>query len=202
MNLNVVVDLDGVITNLDYFKTKRTAHPLLDVNHFSIKETRFLNGVFALGVSFYSKHARVRPGASEVIHTLKNQGDTISILTKRMFSADNTKTGEKIRTLCEAHLIQHDIPYDNLMFTTGTKVAECTELKADVIIEDNPRNILVLANAGFKVICFRTPYNGIIQANGKNIFVAENWEEVYTNIELIRKRKEYLDNMQLVKGVK
>ena len=199
MKLNIVIDIDGVITSLDFLKAKKDKHTVLDASHDKIKQNKVKKRLIALGIHLYSKHAKVRENASKVILDLKEQGDQINILTKRLFAADEDKIGYKIKSAVEDHLTKNNIYYDNLIFTTGNKVKECLELNTDIVIEDNPFNIIALAKAGFKVICFATPYNKMIAEDMKNIYIANNWEDVYNKIELIRKKKEVNQEFTLKK---
>jgi len=191
MNLIIVVDIDGVITDLDWLKKKKkNKKAILDLNLQSLYKFFLIKRILAAGICFYSQRAKVRNEASEVIRDLINCGDDITIMTKRLLTNCDDNIGAKIKNLVELHLLEHDIPYHDICYTSGDKVEECLALEADVIIEDSPKNIKALAAAGIVVICFRTPYNENIIADNKTIFEARNWHEVYLRIEEIRKIKE------------
>jgi uncharacterized HAD superfamily protein len=187
--MNIGIDIDGVITNLDFIKMgNKEKHTILDTNPaMKYQNNKLIREVLYHGIKLYSKHAKVRNDASKIINSLKNDGDKIHIITRRQFASEDSKKGNKIRTLVELHLINHDIPYDSITFTNGDKIKECLEEKIDVMIEDNPITAMKLTSY-IPVIVFDTPYNFFL--SGNNIYHAKSWEDVY---EIISQyfRKQY-----------
>lgn len=190
--MNVGVDIDGVITNLDFIKSsKKEKHTILDTNPaVTYKNNSLINFCLFKGISFYSKHAIIRNEASDIIKDLKNNGSRIHIITKRQFASENSPRGEKIRNLTKLHLLNHDIPYDTISFTDGNKLKECLDLNIDVMIEDNPDAIKHLS-LFIPVIVFDTPYNqGIL---GDNIYRAHDWLAVKKIIDELNHKKYVLE---------
>ena len=173
MKIIGVIDIDGTITNLDFFKLTNKATILdANLNRFNIKIFRLILYKIVL---LYSKNIKTRDNVKYALNELKNNNTEINFLTRRPFASENTKEGAIIKELIETSLIINDIPYDNIYYTNGNKLSECLTLNADFIIEDSPKNIMFLSNY-LPVIVIDTPYNKGIY--GKNIYRAKDWLEV------------------------
>ena len=110
------------------------------------------------------------PGARRYLRKLSDEGYRIRIITHRLFihyfhAAAVQQTVE--------WLDHHGIPYWDLCF-----MMEKDEVGAHVYVEDSPRNVSKLREAGHFTICF---------ANSTNTEVAEpraaSWEGVYTFVQ-------------------
>lgn len=184
MKIVGVIDIDGTITNLNSFKlSNKTSLLDMNLNNFNIK---ILKLILYKIVLIYSRNIKIRENVRIALNELKNSNIEINFLTKRPFASENSPKGDLIKRLIETSLIVNEIPYDNIYYTDGNKLAECTLLNADFIIEDSPKNIMFLSNY-LPVIVIDTPYNrGIF---GKNIYRANNWLEVPGIVENICKNK-------------
>ena len=173
MKIIGVIDIDSTITNLDFFKLTNKATILdANLNRFNIKIFRLILYKIVL---LYSKNIKTRDNVKYALNELKNNNTEINFLTRRPFASENTKEGAIIKELIETSLKINEIPFDNIYYTSGTKLEECQSLHADFIIEDSPKNIMFLSNY-LPVIVIDTPYNKGIY--GKNIYRAKNWLEV------------------------
>lgn len=176
--MNVGIDIDGVITNLDFIKQgkRKDRHTVLDTNPaLTYQNNKLINYLLYRGICLYSKHAVVRDNASKVINNLKNEQCKIYIITKRQFASENNLKGEKVRKLVELHLLEHEIPYDSITYTDGNKLKECLELGIDILIEDNPY-IAQVVSKYIPVILLETPYNK--DTNEDNILHATSWVDI------------------------
>ena len=182
-----IIDIDGVITNLDFMKNKAISTKILNLSHNHTIDNKLLNELFYKICLMVVKNYRLRPFVKEVITALKNVGTEINIVTKRPFATDDCKEGQMIRTLTETLLDDAEIPYDRLFYSDGDKSFECDDLNADFIIEDNPGTVEELSKHT-KVLLFDTPYNQGIE--GENIYRVANWVEVYQTIQRLFPLKE------------
>jgi len=214
MEFTVIVDIDGVITNIDFFKyieplkhlspsnimkllknKKEEIHVMSDMEPEKIINSKIKSRILYPGIALYSRKAKIRSNASIVINDLVEEDCNVVIMTKRPFGTEEGKMGDKIRGHVVKHLASNDIPYNKIRYVKSSKVEECIEEAADVIIEDSPKNIIALAEAGFKVICFRTCYNKHITEDIENVYVAENWDNVYSIIHTLRDDKFLVEEM-------
>lgn len=184
MKIVGVIDIDGTITNLDFFKLTNKATILdMNLNRFNIKIFRLI--LFKI-VLIYSKNIKTRENVKYALKELRNNNIEINFLTRRPFASEDSQEGNIIKELIETSLIINEIPYDNIYYTNGNKLTECIALNADFIIEDSPKNIVFLSNY-LPVIVIDTPYNRGI--SGKNIYRANDWLEVPKIVDKICKNK-------------
>ena len=119
--MNIGIDIDGVITNIDFLGILGKNKPILDKESSNLKVNNFLiRKILYKGIAFYSKHSKLRSDAAKYINLLKDDGNRITIITKRRFAGEETKEGKDIRSLVEVFLIEQGIPYDKIVFSNGT----------------------------------------------------------------------------------
>lgn len=191
MKIVGVIDIDGTITNLDFFKlTNKSTFLDINFNNLNIKILKyFLYKIILL----YSKNIKTRENVKYSLNELKRYNTEINFLTKRPFVCDQSPKGNLIKELIETSLIINEIPYDNIYYTSGNKLSECLSLNADFIIEDSPKNIMFLSNY-LPVIVIDTPYNRGIY--GKNIYRAKDWLEVPNIVLSICQNKKSPKNLK------
>jgi 5'-nucleotidase len=91
------------------------------------------------------------PGVSEVLWELSDAGVWIRIITHRlMFNGAHEVSAADTA----AWLDRHRIPYRDLCF-----MGDKPNVGADVYVDDSPRNIAALRDAGRTAIVFDQPYN-------------------------------------------
>ena len=96
--MNIGIDIDGVITNIDFLGILGKNKPILDKESSNLKVNNFLiRKILYKGIAFYSKHSKLRSDAAKYINLLKDDGNRITIITKRRFAGEETKEGKDIR---------------------------------------------------------------------------------------------------------
>ena len=193
--MRIGIDIDGVLTdveryNIDHFSKyciKNKIEFKIEPNNYNLfkifnvlKEHE--NSFWNESLFPYAKEHPIRPFASEVIKNLKNKGHEIYIITARSLTNKNTKLGEEMRNTVKAWLDSNDVYYDKLIFSKGdneTKLNEITEEKIDLMIEDNPNNIIELSKI-IPVLCYNASYN--VDCKGNNIIRVYSWYDIYQNI--------------------
>ena len=179
-----VIDIDGTITNLNYYTFfKKSSLIDFDISHSNKKILRLQLYKITL---IYSRIIKMRLYVKIALNELKKRGIEINLLTKRPFAFEDTHEGNIIKEIIKMSLDINEIPYDNIYYTDGDKLIECMDLNADIIIEDSPKNISFLANY-LPVIVINTPYNKHI--NGFNIYRANNWLDVITIVDKLYEKK-------------
>lgn len=185
--MNIGIDIDGVITNVDFLGIFGKKKPILDRDSKSLRVNNpLIKKILYKGITFYSKHSTLRSDAAKYISLLKDEGNNIIIITKRKFASENTKEGERIRKLAELYLLERDIPYDKIIFSEGNKLDDCIKENVTIMLEDSPKNSKIISER-IPVIIMDTPYNK--DTSGSNIFRVTSWEEAYATLSLLGKRK-------------
>lgn len=185
--MNIGIDIDGVITNIDFLGILGKKKPILDKESSNLKVNNFLiRKMLYKGIAFYSKHSKLRSDAAKYINLLKDDGNRITIITKRRFAGEETKEGKDIRSLVEVFLIEQGIPYDKIVFSKGDKLDACLKEKVTVMLEDSPRNSKAISKR-VPVIIMDTPYNR--DTISDNIYRVTSWKEAYALLSTLGKRK-------------
>lgn len=125
--------------------------------------------------------AKVKENAKEVIQRLREEGNTIYIITARIkpHFKEPYETTQKF-------LQKNGIVYDELLVGSTNKKQFCIENNIDVMIDDEPQNINPISQI-IPVIAIRAIYNE--HCEGNNIIKANNWSEVYNIIDKIKKER-------------
>ena len=64
--MNIGIDIDGVITNIDFLGILGKKKPILDKESSNIKVNNFLiRKILYKGIAFYSKHSKLRSDAAK-----------------------------------------------------------------------------------------------------------------------------------------
>lgn len=92
----------------------------------------------------------MRPGYRESIKAVKDMGHTIVVATDRTFG----RSPEVSQALTYAWFEQHDIPFDEMIFTADKTQANC-----DFFIEDKVENFLALQEDGTSAWLLTRPWN-------------------------------------------
>lgn len=123
--------------------------------------------------------AEVKENAKEIIKKLKDEGNTIYIISSRampMFKMPYETT--------EKFLKDNGIVYDKLLVGKIEKKGSCIENKFDIFIEDEPKYIMQMSEF-IPVIAFDEIYNK--KCVGDNIIKVTSWNEIYNIINKIKK---------------
>lgn len=115
-------------------------------------------------------YASIEPfaGVSDAIWKLKREHDyRIFVITSRF-----VMNGQNAKVISDTGLWldKHNIPYDDIMFTSSK-----VNVLADVYIDDSKHNILSLQEAGRNTIVYDRSYNQ--ELTGPRV---RNWDEAYS----------------------
>lgn len=124
--------------------------------------------------------AKVKENAKEVIQRLREEGNTIYIITARIkpHFKEPYETTQKF-------LQKNGIEYDELLVGSTNKKQFCIENNIDVMIDDEPQNINQISPL-LPVIVFKAVHNE--ECEGNNIIKVDTWNEVYDIIKKIDKK--------------
>lgn len=107
------------------------------------------------------------PGAVETVRAWREQGHWIHITSHREVTT---------RVATERWLGEIGLPYDDL-HCSYDKVARCSQLGIDLLVDDSPVNIALALEAGMACATLRHPWNEHLDgANG--VTVADDWADL------------------------
>lgn len=194
--MRIGIDIDGVITNfeqyvLDYFGKYCVENNIeYNINEFDYLTEKTFNVSSNITDEFwkaflehYAINEEPRRFAGEVIKKLKQEGNEIYIITARWTTNRDDEIGQKMRNIVKDWLLKYDIVYDKLIFSKGNneeKKQELMDNKIDLMIEDNPNNIMQLSKI-VSIICYHTQYNK--NCSGDNITRCYCWYDIYNKIK-------------------
>lgn len=118
--------------------------------------------------------AMIKSNAQKVIQKLKQEGNTIYIITARK-QIGNRNPYE----LTQRFLQKNNIQYDKLVVQKDKKQV-CVDNNIKVLIDDEPQNINSVSQV-IPVIVFEARHNQ--KCNGNNIIKVNTWDEVYNIIK-------------------
>lgn len=124
------------------------------------------------------------PDANSVIQKLKDQGDIIHFITARLMNIEGCDT-EKIT---KESLRKNNIPYDFLDLHISNKLEFFKKNNIDICIEDSYETCKELTDIGIQSILVTTKMNE--QIDSGNIPRANNWNEIYKEIQKIKLLKD------------
>ena len=196
--MKIGIDIDGVLTDieqwqLDYGSKFYYENYGLGIKNYKGYETNEIFDVdIKLDDEFWNKYFReysinleARKFANEVIDKLKEDGHEIYIITARgsfLSHLANVMTIEENRNIVLNWLKINQRHYDNIIFSPEDKFEICKENNISIMIEDKVENINNISKI-IPVVCFNAAYNK--ECNGKNIFRAYTWYDVYRKIKEI-----------------
>ena len=119
------------------------------------------------------KESRPKPGAAEVIHGLRKDGNKIVLITARGEKNFSGIVAENERVLKKA-----GIEYDVLVYDSADKVDACRENGVEVFVDDSPKNCVeVKRELGIPVIGFESDITRE-DLHKAGIPSVNNWEEL------------------------
>lgn len=183
--MKIGIDVDGVLTDIEkfqlfygkkFFKNKYdmevknpTAYDIKQIFNCSDKQSK----------KFWSKYIwkycikqEMREYAKEEIDKLREDND-IYIITSRVYTTDNGIKGALFRGMLKFWLRKNRFKYDKIFFcseknTSKEKLNICLKEKVDILVDDNPDNLLLIKKE-IPVICF-----------------SATWNEMYSQLECCR----------------
>lgn len=188
--MNIGIDIDGVL--LDSEKVFRTAAELYNTIKLgnrairSYEEPRVQekynwteDEIKEFADKYFiecSKVSNFMPYVKETIDLLKKDGHKLIIITAR------GKDKEEMKKIAEEKFKQEGLIFDKYYWAINEKADICVKENIDVMIDDNYRNCLSIAEKGIKILYFRD--TGIKKLE-ENEFIKEvhNWGEIYNYIK-------------------
>lgn len=201
--MRIGIDIDGVLTNyLKYCQEAGTKWckenkkgMMIDPNAYDTTNMFGWNSLTDLkfwkeNIFDYAENNPVMENASKIIKKLKEENNTIYIITARWLASSKTnkvfncteQTREKMRNTVINWLLKNKIDYDYVIFSEEDKSKYIKENDIDIMIDDSVRNVLSLSKIT-KVICYDWPYNKEVE--GTNIYRCYNWNDIYDKIKEI-----------------
>lgn len=199
VKVNIGIDLDGVLTNYRKFAIEQgqkycqentkgklenpEAYYMKDMYNWDEKTDYdfWIKNIF-----IYATENPAIQGASENIKKLKEDGNTIFIITARKFATPDDdceqEIKEKMKKMVKEWLAKNKIEYDYIIFSKEDKSKNIIENDIDVMIEDSPNNVKKLSKLT-KIICLDWPYNKGIEND--NIYRCYNWNEIYETVKTL-----------------
>lgn len=141
-------------------------------------ESKFLNKYYKNVL----EECTMLPNANKVIQRLKDEGNIIHFITARLMNIDGCDT-EKIT---RESLANFGIPYDSLHLHVNDKITFFKENDIDLCIEDSYKTCKESVDNGIKAILMTTKLNE--QVNAGEITRVNNWDEIYSEIQKIKKK--------------
>ena len=116
--------------------------------------------------------------ASKFLKKLHNDGHTLTIITSRTHSSEQSEKGERMRASLQKWFNKHDIYFVEIYYSNEIigKVDLVKKSKIDVMIDDSVRNINEISEH-VPVIIFKNPANK--KAKGENKIIANSWKDIY-----------------------
>lgn len=195
------IDIDGVLTDFEKWQLEVGSKFFIKYNkNIVVPEGYDSDTVFNVTKEMdsefwhdylydYAKNEPARKFTGEVIDKLRDEGYEIYIITARYLTDRNDDLGEEMRNIVVNWLKENHINYDKIIFSSEDKFKVCEENNIDILIEDKVENINNISKI-IPVICFNASYNKI--CNGKNIFRAYTWYDVYYQITHVIENKEII----------
>ena len=199
--MKIGIDVDGVLTNVEQFCVDYVTKYCVENNvNYNINASEYdISKTFNIGdeqknnfwkeyLAFYAVNEKARPFAAEVIKKLKEQGHEIYIITARLLTNRDDEIGDNMRKLVKEWLHDNNIVYDKLIFCKEKKerkIQEIRDTKVDIMIEDNPDNIMELSNI-VPIFCYHATYNE--KCFNENIIRCYSWYDIYNKINNFIKR--------------
>lgn len=120
-------------------------------------------------------------GAPENVRLLK-RNHRISIVTARDDNYAGKYNGKQMKTDTLLWFKENQIPFDDIFFASHDKAKVCQEQGIDILIDDDPKNIIPCADSGIPVIIFGQSYNESLIGYPNTIW-KDNWTDIRNTIE-------------------
>lgn len=192
--MRIGIDIDGVLTNViryacDYgskYFFEKYGELDININAWSLKDMFGVSDeedkeCWLSLVKNYSMNEPARPFAAEIIKKMRKENNEIYIITARSASKWDDEDGEMNHILIQ-WLKNNHIQYDKLIISND-KLEMCKKYHINIMVEDKTENINSISTE-LPVICFHENHNKNL--NGKNIYRAYSWYDVYYKYLLIK----------------
>ncbi len=191
--MKIGIDIDGVI-----FDTERALRFYADYwSYFTLGKDRIKNDDFTQEhcfnwteeekTDFYenqfntiTENANLMIGAKEILAKLKEDGHKLYLITLRGYYRE----GEK--AVADKKLKQIGVEFDGIFWAVKDKADKCKELGIDVMIEDNPDNILQYKGKNISVLYLKEePSKEVVM---QNVTKVNSWMDIYRQILKLSKK--------------
>lgn len=189
--LHIGIDIDSTINKAHYYDMIHAKQFMVDKNITPPKELNLnachVKEIFGLSEKQYREYMELyfpwnckynipEPGAPENIRLLK-RNHRISIVTARDDNYSGKYSGQEMKKDTIDWFNKYEIPYDDIFFASHDKAKVCKENHIDILIDDDPNNIIPCADEGIPVIIFGHPYNESLIGYPNTIW-RDNWTEI------------------------
>lgn len=195
--MNIGIDIDGVLVDLEKFSTDYGTKMCIEegwkieINPEGYYETEKFNWTKEQEEKFWNKYllkyieeTTAREFSAEIIHKLRQENNKIYIITARNESGLPPEAYGKMQQITKKWLSKNKIEYDKIIFAKDEeKLQKCLESNVNVMIEDNPNNILNISKK-LPVIKYNCIYNE--KMTEKNVTTSYSWYQIY---DIINKMK-------------
>lgn len=149
------VDVDGVLVNTHDFEYKKGlemfgSERLLDPNASGLTKMFDINEeeeskFWGRYIWEYCRKTKPNPYVVEIMNKVKEQGNSIHIITSRVHTTRNDAMGMLFRSMLKTWLKDYNIPYDSIHYCNGEnsdieKTQICEKLGIDCMIDDTIEN--------------------------------------------------------------
>lgn len=121
------------------------------------------------------------PGVVDALHSMRNAGHTLHIITNRSFGAD-----DNAQKATENWLVEHNVPYDTLTFSSNKSI-----IQTDFMIDDLLDNYEALDRTGCQVYLMDRPWNRD-GSDKRRVLSMEEFAEIIDT---------YTKNTKLLRGI-
>lgn len=183
----IAIDLDGVVYDTEeYYRTYSHLYDIaLIKNGLRESDEADVHKRYGWDNSqaneFYEEYtekvltdAPLKPGVKYVLQQLKSLGHTLICITLRGFYRQCEVD------ITERRLKEDNIVFDKIIYNQANKLDVCLIEKVDLIVDDNPKTIELLANNNIKGFHFRGA--GLKNVKHKNVTEVQNWGDIYEKI--------------------
>ncbi len=185
--MNIGFDIDGVLNNLPEIIGE------YGCRHCRETRTRDCTGCNALNLTLGTTKDRFDfTDEEDLSFWSKNHLEMITKVSTSAFNPEACVTAMQMRghsifyiTNRQSDVIQETVDWldaNNFphapVYYTKDKVDTCKQLKINVMIEDNPHNIMALAEAGIKVVVIEWPYNQSLKHKNLLKRTTSVWEAI------------------------
>ena len=226
--MRVAIDIDGVLNYVEKFQLKygipwfeKRGYSVVNKNGFDITDifgctedvkkdfwkSCHNGGMPVLGALIFdfAKNSEARPGINELFKLLKENGDSVYIITERYATGRKSLFGAYNRSLVYEWFKKNgiNISRENIVFVPENMKKEDVyrSMHIDVIVEDNPENLKAIERIeGLYAIAFNASYNK--EYNHSNLFRANLPSEVFPIIKTIEGLKTEMANNKKIKRPK
>lgn len=187
--MNIGIDIDSTINKAHYFDIihgrdfcrENNCYHTEELDKCSVKEmfhmpdhiyNKYMEKYFKWNVNFNVPEL----GAPENIRLIAMH-HFISIVTARDGDYQGEYTGKMMIQDTIKWFQRHNIPVNEFHFSAKDKADVCKKNGIDILIDDDPKNIISCANSGIPVIIFAQSYNEYLIHHPNTVY-ARNWYEV------------------------